>query len=58
MSEIKNREVICDCGEKMYMEYSTSLIVPESMRSYNIVEMSNINSNMKNLPSGKRKAIY
>ena len=58
MSSIKDVEVICDCGEEMGLVFSKNLIVPEHMKAENISQMSNLNSMMSNMPSGKRKAIF
>ena len=59
MSEISGRTEHCDdCQEIMNRKWSVNLIVPDDMKADNIVEMGWVNSRLKNLPSGKTRAIY
>ena len=59
MSEIGGRTEYCDdCQELMNRKWSVNLIVPDDMKADNIVEMGWVNSRLKNLPSGKTRAIY
>lgn len=59
MKDISSLKLICSkCNSPMKRVWSTSFSIPESMKNENSQDVAYVNNLMKNMPTGRRKAIY
>lgn len=58
MKEVSSLKPICKCGLPMTRVWSTSFLIPESMKQENAQDVAYANNLMKTLPTGRRRAIF